>query len=365
MMTSRLPGIQMLRGIAAGAVALYHAGAIYTTITHQLWYTNIFRCGYLGVDIFFIISGFIIYLIHADDLGRPDRLRSFLVKRSFRIMPAYWAVLLGKLAIKPWAEYSILTILYSIILLPIPKPIFINVSWTLSFELLFYLIFGTFIASKWLGWAGLAALLALFLASVQLLPSESALYKLSSFYLTGHPVNFVLGVLAAKLYRADRLLLTPNAARVIAFASGAVIIASIVSLTVATNSVGYQMGIGAVELATSFKQPAAYYSLLWFSIPATLLVLASCYIQFDEASVSFRGLMFFGEISYSFYLVHAFVIFYAMKIGSYQQLVTAAPIAMLTSIIAGAAVAYALYRFVEKPSMRLGQVLNARLDDRR
>ena len=52
-----------------------------------------------GVDIFFVLSGFIIYFIHAKDIGRPQRIYNFAKKRLSRVYPAYWVVLLGVLPI--------------------------------------------------------------------------------------------------------------------------------------------------------------------------------------------------------------------------------------------------------------------------
>ena len=54
---------------------------------------SIFQFGHAGVDLFFVISGFIILFVHYDDIGRPERVGRYLGRRLSRIMPAYWVAL--------------------------------------------------------------------------------------------------------------------------------------------------------------------------------------------------------------------------------------------------------------------------------
>ncbi len=84
---SQLLSIQYLRGLAALSVLATHA------LQWPLAEMNmgLLKTGRLGVDVFFVISGFIITTIAGD--GRFDP-RDFLIRRAFRIVPAYWTATL-------------------------------------------------------------------------------------------------------------------------------------------------------------------------------------------------------------------------------------------------------------------------------
>ena len=77
---TRLQPLDALRGIAALGVVLFHF-----TLGRN-GYENIFRFGTTGVDLFFMISGFVIFM----SLEKADGLRTFLINRFSRLYPAYW-----------------------------------------------------------------------------------------------------------------------------------------------------------------------------------------------------------------------------------------------------------------------------------
>jgi len=135
--------LQLLRGIAALAVVLFH-GLEHTNLK------NIFNYGSAGVDLFFIISGFIIMYIHYSDIGKRKSLKSFLYKRFVRIFPTYWIVTISYIALISIFGHnlSIEYILKSFFLVPqLTQPI-IGVAWTLEFEILFYIVFCFFILHR-------------------------------------------------------------------------------------------------------------------------------------------------------------------------------------------------------------------------
>ncbi len=87
--------IQSFRGFAAMAVVAFHTSIGMAdpryfgqpVLTWLTWKMN------LGVDFFFVLSGFIIALAHNNDLGQPKQIIGYFKKRLIRIYPIYWVYL--------------------------------------------------------------------------------------------------------------------------------------------------------------------------------------------------------------------------------------------------------------------------------
>jgi len=69
----RIAGIQYCRAFAAIAVILYHLGTTFTALQQKSVLTFVFKHGHLGVDFFFVLSGFIIYRAHFKDFGIREK----------------------------------------------------------------------------------------------------------------------------------------------------------------------------------------------------------------------------------------------------------------------------------------------------
>ena len=155
----RLDWLQVGRAIAAVSVCLYHAGDQMTKRAPEIGAFQLFHDGRLGVDLFFVISGFIICYIHAGDIGRPERLARYAYRRITRIYPLYWLVFLSVLPIYfafPSAGVDSirepLSILRCVLLLPNPPDgQTIGVAWTLVYEVSFYALFAVLIVNRWAG----------------------------------------------------------------------------------------------------------------------------------------------------------------------------------------------------------------------
>ena len=144
--------IQVYRGLAAILVLFHHGNIIFNRDLSKDFLGNIFGFGWAGVDFFFVLSGFIIFYIHQSDIGKPREFKSFILKRIIRIYPLYWIIL----AVKVFASLTIgykgngyninpLELFKAIILFPQDRAIleekFLGVSWTLSYEMFFYIVF--------------------------------------------------------------------------------------------------------------------------------------------------------------------------------------------------------------------------------
>ncbi|MFM7443224.1 MAG: acyltransferase family protein [Tabrizicola sp.] len=156
-------GLQMLRGVAATLVVLFHLQASAAFEGHDAGILAWFKGGEVGVDVFFVLSGFVIF--HAVQ-GRPEMTAGrFLRQRFWRIVPPYWAVLaltllalfgLG-LAQGDWSGWpSAWALVVSTLLLPLPDQV-MAVAWTLTVEGMFYLVF----AATYFRWGTHGAIAAL------------------------------------------------------------------------------------------------------------------------------------------------------------------------------------------------------------
>ncbi|MBU3920554.1 acyltransferase [Hyphomonas sp.] len=159
----KLQSIQALRGMAALMVVLYHARALEiagidrAAGTESALIGGLFASGFAGVDLFFVISGFIMVWVTRNVLAGPATSAYFLFGRLTRIYPVWWAaaalgllymVLSGGvalidssgLAIRPETpEYQFL--LKSFLLIPQPDFPVLLIGWTLIHEVYFYIVF--------------------------------------------------------------------------------------------------------------------------------------------------------------------------------------------------------------------------------
>lgn len=140
----KLEWLELGRGLAAVAVMLCHTEYL-TELPPSLLFTQ--SGGNFGVTFFFLLSGFIIYHVHADDLGNPSRAAHFAWRRVIRIFPTYLFVFAAALFANQFLgspEYAAHVtagfMLKNIFLLP-SGGLFLSVAWTLRHEMLFYFVF--------------------------------------------------------------------------------------------------------------------------------------------------------------------------------------------------------------------------------
>lgn len=145
--------IQVLRGVAATLVAFFH---ILPGIENEgfSWPAGsfLFSRGDVGLDIFFVISGFIIY--YTSFSRTPPTFSVFLANRFWRLMPPYWLVTTAMIAMglamyvvfgdEKWL-YSWSALVGSFLLWPMPPESYVLIAaWTLSLEIVFYAVFAIF-----------------------------------------------------------------------------------------------------------------------------------------------------------------------------------------------------------------------------
>lgn len=201
--------LQAGRAIAAVSVAAFHLTI--NMASPRYGGTEVFdevtRYGKHGVDFFFVLSGFIILLAHARDIGHPGAWTNYLYRRFVRVYPIYWLYTLGFVAVllvaggtdatMPDNALDWLTSLSLIRFTDATPPL--GQAWTLFHEVGFYTVFSILILNRM---AGLVALGLFAAGSVVFHPDPQDLTRTASnVYLALYNLYFVFGMIAYRLYK--------------------------------------------------------------------------------------------------------------------------------------------------------------------
>lgn len=205
MRQSQLIGLQAGRGVAALMVVTYHASLILAKYTGFLVGAGFLQAfGRAGVDFFFILSGFIIYLVHVEDIGQPRAFARYLRKRLTRVYLPYWAILVMVIPVfflQPsfggGYERNLDSIIKSFTLYPADETggvLIIQPAWTLAHEVVFYVSFSLIILNAKIGRIALLSWLAAVICG-QFITRPYPL----DFFLYVKNIEFFIGIATAKL----------------------------------------------------------------------------------------------------------------------------------------------------------------------
>lgn len=328
---TKITTLEACRGFAAVMVILYHASGSMFEVYFGYPTVSWFRFGHAGVDFFFVLSGFIILYVHADDCGRPERLRNYAYRRVVRIYPIYWAVTLAMVA----ASFVVPSIaalpamapdrlFLSFLLLPQSGVPLVSVAWSLQHEMLFYVLFGIMILNRKLGFAVFAiwggAIVYCILADPQSM--------LLAFVGRHFNILFFVGMAAAMLVRARSIPWPRTIAAIGAaiFFTGGVLENNDLDLRDLLGRVIY--GTGAALMVTGLVESER--SAGW-KMPSWLTRI--------------------GAASYSIYLLHLNVLIVVEKTAGMLGLGTMLPgLILLAGFICAAVLAgLASYALIERP----------------
>ena len=192
-------GIQYLRGLAASMVVVFHAAELLRQSgEHSYWPNYVFAT---GVDIFFVLSGFLMIYITSSDSNAGR----FIVNRLARIGPLYW-IISGVLSVLILAKPELSSrpidvdvVIKSLMFIPsylgdnTIQTTVVSVGWTLVYEMFFYFVFTAVLAS------GLPRFSLIFVLAILVVVR---FYSANFYMLTyGNPIilEFAMGMLIAKL----------------------------------------------------------------------------------------------------------------------------------------------------------------------
>jgi exopolysaccharide production protein ExoZ len=359
----RYRNIQGLRAIAALMVVSVHIFQGNAPM-HAHWAKPYSFIGGLGVDIFFVISGFIIYnvtrrtIASMDAVGRWRAVYEFAVKRFMRIYPLYWIVFAASCLVMAWAPPSApphepLLLLLSLI---DNVPNFrVYVAWTLTYEVYFYAVASLSLllfARK--AMAGLTIWFAI-LGAATLLGLWLPWGKPLDFVFAPIVLEFLLGIAVAVLIDRDFHRFHG------ALLAGALIWISIGTLFLRPSEFDLH--------AAQWGMPAAIYRtfalhIVCRGIPAAIFIYGIVVLEIRQRWIMPPALQYLGNASFSIYLWHA-VVFYAVaemfiRLGWMGVVSSTGLTAVMVAI--GLGVGLLSYHFFEKPSLRLlGKTLVARI----
>jgi peptidoglycan/LPS O-acetylase OafA/YrhL len=360
-MPERLHSLDVLRGVAILAVMLVHwPGGYYPTPDVALQVVNtVTGWGYLGVDLFFVLSGFLISGLLFDELDRTGRLAAgrFWLRRGFKIWPAYFVgygalTVATALAMSPSRAFSYLANLW-------PYPLLLQsytrqyrdwpASWSLAVEEHFYLALPLVVLAAvrlaprraTVVVAVVAALAVVVLPVAKIILSTDGAH-IASFYRASHfrADQLAAGVLACYLARRYRDRLAPLGDRLGLAVAVAALAAALVGMTRAR-------GFDVAALALLPVMTAAF---------AWLVVVASARPAWGRdgwTGAIGRPLAALGVYSYTVYIAHGCLLRWPGADTFWRALEATAGVWGMRAVYLAAAVAagVALSHAVERPML--------------
>jgi|TARA_B110000196_G_C21151390_1_gene669934 peptidoglycan/LPS O-acetylase OafA/YrhL len=142
---SNLYSLGLMRVFASLMVVIYHFDNMVTVKYGHSTFGDTFNLGIIGVNYFFVLSGFLLYQIHRKEWGKPKHAMHYAAKRVARIFPLYWValiatILLSQLSSTPKTPVGIDWFYEFALIKPEGKRV-LGVSWTLNLDMLYYVIF--------------------------------------------------------------------------------------------------------------------------------------------------------------------------------------------------------------------------------
>jgi exopolysaccharide production protein ExoZ len=328
-----LISVQYLRAFAALSVL----------ITHVLQWPlsegnfGLLKTGRMGVEVFFVISGFIMTMIAGDGTFKPQQ---FLGRRALRIVPAYWAatLLITALALAMPSQFrttvpTIEGLIKSLTFIPSqdPKAPLLLLGWTLDYEAFFYVVFASlFFLGSEIRTVVLCGLFAVLVAIGLYLPNPS---HVEAFYTSMSLIGFCFGALVAQAYRHG--LITSGV-----WMRRATVAAMLILLA----------AFYVVPWDNADRAPLPVHLLM--TVTAVSIVLVGLQTEVAGRLPRMATLKYLGDASYSLYLFHLFAVAAVWAVARHV-LDVQQPLAYLAcalvAIVAGTSFGLICHHLVERP----------------
>jgi len=300
---------------------------------------HVLYSGAAGVDIFFAISGFIMVVTTANSWGVPGAGREFIQRRLIRLVPLYWlATCLGLGLLLAFPGLVIHTKLHlwhsiaSFLFIPawnfehIPVPL-LPVGWTLSYELLFYLLFALALTTsrRPIRWAAGFLLLAVSIGYFQT-PSWGAPAVILNSVLIEFIIGMAIGYATLQGFHLRRSIAVPI---------------FLIAL--------------AVLLATDIARAGSPPRVILWGVPAALILLSCVSVDADVAGALAGMPNLLGDASYAIYLFHIFalegmwIVFNKTHLTRHLGDIAA----IFCGTLASALLGVLAHLYLEKPAMNL------------
>ena len=329
-----IDNIQVMRGVAASLVVLFHCllVALEPRCHRYQLCREAVTFGASGVDMFFVISGFIMMYTSRAAFGSAGAAADFLVRRAIRIIPLYWlltTLFIGLMLLRK-LDISTTHVVFSYLFLPEStshggtRPVLAQ-GWTLSYEWYFYLVFAIWMA------LGSRQALAKFGWLVFLLIGALAGFTVRSetartFLQDGIVLEFCLGMALAVMYEKGIRMGGRTPAIMVA---------------------GGMATLFAAAHGLAFMQSNIRWLLL--GVPAACALWGMINLRVP-AGICLTSLLFLGDASYSIYLSHLIVTLTMSHYVARMQLnVAMSGLVLLLGVSACIAVGSLIYITVERP----------------
>ena len=340
---AKLNSIQILRAVAASVVVAGHiigATARYCA-EHECQFQKWPVAVGAGVDLFFVISGFIMVIASERMFATRTAGRDFILRRLVRIVPLYWGVTTVTLVLMVLGDRHVLpgigAIAASYLFVPFDTtgrndgfafPI-VDLGWTLNYEMMFYAIFALFIGQ---GRRNCVAFVTVVLTAIIGLgalfqPSQTIL----RFWSQPISIEFVAGMWIATLHRHGKARL-PGSIRILLAASACAYLAlnPIMSLHAPTTPNGFDRVVG-------------------WGIPVAILLIAAISGPIPWRSSAERVLVLIGDASYSLYLTHPFWLLFVARGANILPFSISPWVFASISFLGAIAVAVLVHLLAERP----------------
>ncbi len=337
-MQRKIPQLDAVRGVAILLVLLHNTSMKYPSLYLQ----QVFANGWMGVDLFFVLSGLLITGILLDTKHSPGYFTNFYARRCLRIWPLYYSVIVLMFVVvpalrpseaqaifdrsSPWWAYPLFLQNFLVPHLTMATGL-LAVTWSLAIEEQFYLVWPWVV--RYCSTARLRRL-----AIVVICLSPVLRYGLSRYGVDLYPNTFcrldglMAGALLAVVVRADGF----RPSRYVRWAAVVLVVA--VPLAFALETLHARWLVFSLTSVAS----AAFVYLALFSARRWL-----------QAALTTRFIVYTGAISYGLYLLHKIPV----DVAQVLHLDRHPALALAIVLAASYALAAASWRWFEQPFLRL------------